>query len=129
MSSLRQPASRPREISRLQYNSSVHCGPVPRLAIQEHTHTTHTYNLSVRSSASAISDQLSQVSLELDSASLSQYSYEGNHFGGGEDLESCQYMENNVRSSVDSGAMNQVRARVCTHFSLFIHVTDTFSLN
>lgn len=123
--SLPQQTYRPREISRLGYHPSINPGPVPRLNLQEKPQSVHTFNLSARSSLSFHSDQSSQVSIDLESASLSQFSFDGSNTDNpscdrGEELKntvdpnrSSAYkildnMDGNCRSSVDSGPMNRV---------------------
>lgn len=123
--SLPQQTYRPREISRLGYHPSINPGPVPRLNLQEKPQSVHTFNLSARSSLSFHSDQSSQVSIDLESASLSQFSFDGSNTDHpscdrGEELKntvdpnrSSAYkildnMDGNCRSSVDSGPMNRV---------------------
>ncbi|XP_061186322.1 uncharacterized protein LOC133194357 isoform X2 [Saccostrea echinata] len=137
VSSLSQQTIRSREINRLNYCQSLNPGPVPRLNLnhQENTHTIHTFNLSARSSLSAYSDRLSQVSIELESASLSQISLEdtiSSNYPSVERLEAAEYkdtrhaseasvkykinnMENNGRSSIDSGAMNHTGSTNDSH--------------
>lgn len=135
VSSLTQQTSRPREINRLNYYPTVNPSPVPRLNLnpKKTTHTIHHFNLSARNSLSAHSDQLSQISISgLDSASLLQFSLdsessalrelpEGLESVKGTDschgnevnvIYTTNNMENNGRSSVDSGAMNQVSVKL-----------------
>ncbi|XP_062588774.1 LOW QUALITY PROTEIN: serine/arginine repetitive matrix protein 2-like [Saccostrea cucullata] len=137
VSSLSQQTTRSREINRLNYCQSINQGPVPRLNLnlQENTHSIHTFNLSARSSLSAYSDRLSQVSIELESASLSQISLEDTNSSNYHSVEGLEVtkvkdihhandagvkytinnMENNGRSSIDSGAMNQTGSTNDSH--------------
>ncbi|XP_056006390.1 uncharacterized protein LOC125657755 isoform X4 [Ostrea edulis] len=138
VSSLTQQTSRPREINRLNYYPTVNPSPVPRLNLnpKKTTHTIHHFNLSARNSLSAHSDQLSQISISgLDSASLLQFSLdsessalrelpEGLESVKGTDschgnevnvIYTTNNMENNGRSSVDSGAMNQTGSTNDSH--------------
>lgn len=123
--SLPQQTYRPREIGRLGYHPSFNPGPVPRLNLQEKPQSVHTFNLSARSSLSFHSDQSSQVSIDLESASLSQFSFDGSSSyhpscdrqeelkdtvnpNRGSTYKISDNMDGNCRSSVDSGPMNRV---------------------
>jgi hypothetical protein len=136
VSTYTQQTFRSREINRLNCYPSINPTPVPRLNLnpQKATQKIHHFDFSAANSLSAYSDQLTQISIsELDSTSLSQISLNSedsaSHELGPERLETAKgsktrhgnevnviytanNMENNGRSSVDSGAMNQVSVRV-----------------